>query len=70
MGAASAILYFLIPVSIAAVVAVLGLGLYSLARGGAFNKKNSNKLMQLRVALQAVAIAIIMAFLWLSGRGG
>lgn len=70
MGSAAAILYFLIPVSIAAVIAVLGVGLYALARGGAFNKKNSNKLMQMRVALQAVAIAIIMLFLWVSGQSG
>jgi len=43
-----------------AVLAVLMAGLYSMWRGGDFNRKWSNKLMRLRVMLQAVAIAIIM----------
>ena len=43
-----------------AVLAVLMAGLYSMWRGGDFNRKWSNKLMRLRVMLQAVAIVIIM----------
>lgn len=63
-------LYFLIPVGLAATLIILGAGIYSLAKGGAFAKENSNKLMRLRVAAQAITIAIMMAFLWLAGRGG
>ncbi|MEM6851827.1 MAG: twin transmembrane helix small protein [Pseudomonadota bacterium] len=65
----AAFIYFLIPFALAAVAIVLGLGIYSLARGGAFAKRNSNKLMQWRVGLQALAIAIMMAFLWAASRG-
>ena len=43
-----------------AVLAVLIAGLYSMWKGGDFSRKWSNKLMRLRVALQAVAIVIIM----------
>lgn len=65
-----ALLFFLIPVGLAATAVILGVGLYSLAKGGAFAKQNSNKLMRLRIAAQAVTIAIMMLFLWLIGRGG
>jgi uncharacterized membrane protein affecting hemolysin expression len=43
-----------------AVLVVLCAGLYSMWRGGDFSRQWSNKLMRLRVALQALAIAIIM----------
>jgi len=48
-----------------AVVFVLGRGLVNMMRGGSGN--TSNKLMQARVALQFVALILIMAALWASG---
>lgn len=66
----NALLFFLIPVALLATAAILGVGLYSLGRGGAFAKENSNKLMRLRVMAQGVAIALMMLFLWLVGKGG
>lgn len=39
---------------------VLFTGLVSMARGGAFNRKNSNRLMRLRVVFQGIAILIFM----------
>jgi hypothetical protein len=53
-----------------AVLAVLLLGLMSFARGGDFNRRWSNRLMQLRVALQAVAVLVIVALAWLLRDGG
>lgn len=41
-----------------AVLGVLAVGLFSMIKGGDFNKKNGNKLMQLRVTLQGVALAL------------
>jgi len=64
------LLWFLIPVAILATVGALGLGIFTLARGGEFSKANSNKLMRLRVALQGVAIALMMGWLFLASRGG
>ncbi|MBL8584157.1 MAG: twin transmembrane helix small protein [Rhizobiaceae bacterium] len=48
-----------------AVVVVLLKGLANMLRGGSGN--TSNKLMQARVALQFVAIVLLMFGLWLSG---
>lgn len=50
----------LMAVALAMVVASLLMGLLVMARGGATAKKYSNKFMQLRVVLQAVAILIIL----------
>ncbi len=46
-------------VALLAVVIALGLGFYSLHRGGEFSRKYSNLFMRLRVALQFVAILLI-----------
>lgn len=55
----------LIPVSLAAVVLALLVGLYSLFRGGDFGRSWSNKLMRLRVLLQFIAIVVLVAaFYW------
>jgi len=53
-----------IPLALAAVTITLGFGIYSLYRGGDFGRSNSNRLMRLRVLLQAVAIALLVAALW------
>ena len=45
-----------------AVAIVLILGIYTLFKGGKTSKKYSNKLMQLRVLLQFIAI-IVLVFL-------
>jgi heme/copper-type cytochrome/quinol oxidase subunit 2 len=42
------------------VAVVLILGLYTLFKGGETSKKYSNKLMQLRVLLQFIAIIILV----------
>ncbi len=49
------------------VVLVLIRGLINMLKGT--NANRSNKLMQLRVILQAVAIALIMLTLWITGGG-
>ncbi len=54
----------LILIAIAAVTITLGFGVYSLYRGGDFARSNSNKLMRLRVILQAVAVLLLMAGMW------
>jgi heme/copper-type cytochrome/quinol oxidase subunit 2 len=49
------------------VVLVLIRGLFNMVKGTDANR--SNKLMQLRLLLQAVAIILIMFTLWLTGGG-
>jgi uncharacterized membrane protein SirB2 len=46
-----------------AVVAILALGTLNMARGGSPGR--SQRLMRWRVALQAVALVLVMAILWL-----
>lgn len=60
----STFLFFLALGSMAAVLVVLLTGIVSLARGGAFRERWSNKLMRLRVMLQAVAIVCLCLFAW------
>jgi len=54
-------------VVMAAVVIVLVRGLWNLMKGGDAN--TSNKLMQMRILLQLVAIVLIVITIWLA-RGG
>lgn len=54
--------------ALVAVTVVLFLGLFSMARGG--NPARSNKLMQWRVALQALAILLIVIALWAAKQQG
>ncbi len=54
----------LILIAIAAVTVTLGFGVYTLYRGGDFARSNSNKLMRLRIILQAVAVLLLMGGMW------
>jgi hypothetical protein len=61
------ITYFLAIIVMVAVAIVLIRGLFNMMRGGSAN--TSNKLMQMRVLLQFVAIVLIVITLWLTGGG-
>jgi hypothetical protein len=62
----SATFFTLMLLTMAAVLGALGLGLFGMAKGGEFNKKYGNKLMQARVYLQGGALLFfflaVMAF--------
>jgi len=60
------VLYFLVPFAIAAVAVVLGFGLVNMMRGG--SPQRSQKLMQLRVLAQAIALLIIMGAIYFLGK--
>ena len=53
------IIDILIAAAMAAVLASLGMGVYSMLRGGEYGRANSNKWMRRRVLTQAVAIVLI-----------
>ncbi|MCO5132527.1 MAG: twin transmembrane helix small protein [Xanthobacteraceae bacterium] len=57
---------FLLPIALIAVAVVLLLGLLNLMRGGSPHR--SQKLMQMRVLLQFVAIIVAMVAVWALGR--
>jgi hypothetical protein len=60
------IVHLAIPFALAAVVLVLLLGLWNMLRGGDPNL--SQTLMRWRVILQFVALCIVMAAIYLSGK--
>lgn len=60
-------LRFVLPFALVAVALVLGFGLWNMMRGGDPNL--SQKLMRARIILQFVALAIVMAVIYLADRG-
>ena len=59
---------FLVAVAVTVVAIVLVLGLYTLWIGGETSRNWSNRLMRIRVLAQFVAVLIILAVLYFSGR--
>jgi hypothetical protein len=63
----SSVLPILIALAVLATFGALAFGLISMARGGEFNARNSNRMMRLRVIMQAAALVLIgVAFLFSS----
>jgi len=60
-------LFIIVLLAVVVVVIVLMLGLGGFAGGGAFNKRNSNKLMRYRIIAQFVAVLLILAYVWYRG---
>ncbi len=60
------VLRTILPFALAAVALVLVLGLWNMLRGGSSNL--SQNLMRWRVILQFIALIIVMAVIYLSGR--
>ena len=47
-----------------AVAGILGWGVLTMARGGDYNIKNSNRIMRYRIIFQALALIIILGLIW------
>ncbi|MFN4062204.1 twin transmembrane helix small protein [Paracoccus hibiscisoli] len=61
-------LFLVTVLSIGVVIAILMTGIGGFAKGGDFNRKHGNRMMRWRLYAQAVAIVILMGFLWLGAR--
>ncbi len=55
--------------SLLIVAGILGWGVLTMARGGDYNMKNSNRIMRYRIIFQALALVIILALMWLRRDG-
>ncbi len=64
------ILSVLLVVALAAVLAVLATGVAGFARGGEFNRRHANRLMNLRVGTQFVAVVILGLIMLARSLGG
>lgn len=62
-------LFVIVVLAVVAVAVVLMLGIGGFAKGGAFNRKYSNKLMRLRILMQALAVALILLYIFLKRQG-
>ena len=60
-------LFILVAVAVLAVLAILMFGIGGFARGGDFNRKHANKIMRYRIIAQAIAIALILLFIFIRG---
>ncbi|WP_420345062.1 twin transmembrane helix small protein [Paenirhodobacter sp.] len=61
-------LFITVAIACLAVLAVLLFGIFSFGRGGEFNRRNGNRLMRWRIIAQAVAIVLVVLFVWLRGK--
>ena len=51
--------------ALAIVAAILGWGVLTMARGGEYNVKYSNRIMRYRIIFQAIALVVILVLIWL-----
>ena len=49
------------------VAGILGWGVLTMARGGEYNIKHSNRIMRYRIIFQAVALVVILILIWWKG---
>lgn len=52
------------------VLVILMTGIGGFAKGGDFNRKYANKIMRMRIIGQAIAVALILLFVYLRGGRG
>lgn len=64
----SVFVVILFALALVATLGVLFFGLFSMARGGSFNDRNSNKLMRARIVCQAVALALFALLMLMMGK--
>ena len=46
------------------VAGILGWGVLTMARGGEYNIKHSNRIMRYRIIFQAIALVVILLLIW------
>ena len=62
---------FFVPLMIFAMLATLGVlffGIFTMARGGDFNRTHSNRIMRARIVLQGLALLLFSAIMVIAGR--
>lgn len=57
-------LFILVAVACLAVMVILMIGIGGFAKGGEFNRRHANRIMRYRIIAQAVAIALILLFVF------
>ena len=63
-------LFIIAALAALAVLVILMFGIGSFGKGGDFNRKHANRIMRYRIIAQAVAVGLIVLFVWLRGKTG
>lgn len=63
-------LFIVVAIACLAVLAILALGIGGFAKGGDFNRKHANRLMRYRIYAQAIAVVLLLVFLFFRSSGG
>ena len=66
----SKILLFIALGACVATLGVLLFGVGTFGRGGDFNKKYANKIMRLRILMQAIAVVLLLLTVWVARHFG
>jgi phosphatidylglycerophosphate synthase len=59
--------FLLVVLALLITAGILLTGIGAFGKGGEFNRRNANRLMRWRIAAQAVAIGLILLYVWLRG---
>ncbi len=62
-------LFLLVLFAVLLVLGVLAFGVGTFGRGGDFNRRNANRIMRWRIYMQALAVVLILLYVWLRSRG-
>ena len=60
-------LFFIAAIGAVIVAIILMVGIGGFARGGEFNRRNGNRMMRWRLIAQAVALAVVMFYIFMKG---
>ncbi len=63
-------LFLIVAGACLAVLIILLIGIGGFAKGGDFNRKHANRLMRYRIYAQALAVLLILAFVFIRRLGG
>ncbi len=63
-------LFYVVAIACLIVLGILMFGIGSFAKGGEFNRKHANRIMQYRVAAQFVAVILIVGFVYIRQKFG
>jgi len=63
-------LFIVVAVAALIVLVILMIGIGGFAKGGDFNRKHANRIMRLRIMAQAIAVILILAYVYFRRMGG
>ena len=62
-------LFYLVVASAIGVLIILLIGIGSFAKGGEFNRRHGNRIMRYRIAAQALAVILVLLFVFVKNIG-